>query len=223
MSFFDLFIGTDDMNPANYTFVPTPGFSAFLIPNDGGQASVLYTDGIKTPHGVAPPLAQQASAAGIVWWTGAAAVPAGGTITFAFDHPGPSWNHEWHAFASGMPSGWIISQWHEPIPGPIGAYTYGWVHAPADYSCSCPYQGDFDADGFLTALDLAGMIDILFAGRVDPKDPLCPATRADFDCDGFATALDLGGIIDHLFAGGAGPCDPCLCVPVYPDDCPPWP
>jgi hypothetical protein len=223
MTFFDLYIGTEDMNPANYAFVPTPGFTPVLWPNDGSVASVLYTDGIKTPHGTPPPLAQQASTVGIIWWSGAAAVPAGGTITFAFDHPGPSWNHEWHAFGSGAPSGWIISQWHEPIPGPLGTYTYGWVHAPADYDCNCPYQGDFDNDGFITALDLAKMVDVLFGGGVDPKDPLCPATRGDFDCDGFTTALDLAGIIDHLFASGPGPCDPCQCVPVYPDDCPPWP
>jgi len=76
--------------------------------------------------------------------------------------------------------------------------------------CACPYQSDFDEDGFLTALDLGAMIDILFAGDPDVSDPNCPTTRADFDCDGFSTALDLGGLIDHLFAGEAGPCDPCL-------------
>jgi hypothetical protein len=67
------------------------------------------------------------------------------------------------------------------------------------------------------------MIDILFAGKPDVQDPSCPATRSDFDCDGFATSLDLAALIDHLFASGPGPCDPCRCVPVYPDDCPPWP
>jgi subtilisin family serine protease len=76
-------------------------------------------------------------------------------------------------------------------------------------ACTCPYQGDFDADGFLTALDLSAMIDILFAGAEDVQDEFCPVPRADFDCDGFSTALDLSGLIDHLFAGGPGPCDPC--------------
>lgn len=76
-------------------------------------------------------------------------------------------------------------------------------------SCSCPYQADFDADDFLTALDLGKMIDILFAGQTEPQDPNCPLGRADFDCDGFPTAIDLGKLIDHLFAGQAGPCDPC--------------
>jgi hypothetical protein len=76
-------------------------------------------------------------------------------------------------------------------------------------ACDCPFQSDFDEDSFLTALDLGSMIDILFAGQPDVKDPNCPSPRADFDCDDFSTALDLGGLIDHLFAGAAGPCDPC--------------
>lgn len=92
-------------------------------------------------------------------------------------------------------------------------YTVGqgyWYGAPSGSGgCSCPYQSDFDQDGFLTALDLAGMIDVLFAGQPDVQDPDCPSPRADFDCDGFSTALDLSGLIDHLFAGGGAPCDPC--------------
>lgn len=76
--------------------------------------------------------------------------------------------------------------------------------------CDCPYQADYDADGFLTALDLGNMIDVLFTGKPDIQDPTClSTTREDFDADGFATALDLGKLIDHLFAGQPGPCDPC--------------
>jgi hypothetical protein len=75
--------------------------------------------------------------------------------------------------------------------------------------CQCPYQSDFDADGFITPLDLAAEIDALFTGGADPQDPLCPTTRGDFDAEGFNTALDLAGLIDHLFASGPGPCDPC--------------
>jgi len=70
----------------------------------------------------------------------------------------------------------------------------------------CPYQGDIEPDGFITALDLAAMISVLFEGGPDPQDPCCPHTRFDLDCDGFATALDLSRLIDHLFAGGVGPC-----------------
>jgi hypothetical protein len=75
--------------------------------------------------------------------------------------------------------------------------------------CQCPYQSDFDADNFVTPLDLAAIIDILFAGAPDIQDPGCVTTRADFDCDLFSTPLDLSGLIDYLFASGSGPCDPC--------------
>jgi hypothetical protein len=75
--------------------------------------------------------------------------------------------------------------------------------------CTCLFQGDYDADGFLTAIDLGNMIDVLFAGKPDITDPDCPTSRMDFDNDGFATALDLGALIDHLFAGGSGPMNPC--------------
>lgn len=76
-------------------------------------------------------------------------------------------------------------------------------------SCGCPYQGDFEPDGFLTALDLAACIDILFSGAADIRDADCPSPRCDLDCDGYSTALDLAFLIDHLFAGGSEPCDPC--------------
>jgi M6 family metalloprotease-like protein len=75
--------------------------------------------------------------------------------------------------------------------------------------CDCPHQADFDADEFLTAIDLNALIDILFRGDPDTQDLSCPSPRADFDCDGFTTILDLGGLINHLHAGGPGPCDPC--------------
>lgn len=75
--------------------------------------------------------------------------------------------------------------------------------------CACPNQSDFDEDGFNSALDLAALIDILFASNPDLQDASCPSPRGDFDCDGFSTALDLSGLIDYLFAGGAEPCDPC--------------
>ena len=76
-------------------------------------------------------------------------------------------------------------------------------------TCGCPYQCDFDEDGFNTALDLASEIDILFAGWPDLVQPGCPAPQGDFDCDAFTTSLDLSKLIDYLFAGGTGPCDPC--------------
>ena len=75
--------------------------------------------------------------------------------------------------------------------------------------CACPFQCDFDGDGFLTALDLGLLIDILFAGAPDITDGSCPHPRGDFDCDSFTTTLDLSGLIDYLFAGGGAPCNPC--------------
>jgi len=77
-------------------------------------------------------------------------------------------------------------------------------------ACACPFQADFDEDGFSTALDLGSLIDVIFAGAPDILDRACPKTRADFDCDGFATALDLSGLVDYLFQSGNAPCDPCL-------------
>jgi hypothetical protein len=75
--------------------------------------------------------------------------------------------------------------------------------------CGCPNQGDDEPDGFITALDLAACIDILFAGAEDVQDEHCPTPRFDLDADGFTTALDLSRMIDHLFADGPGPADPC--------------
>jgi hypothetical protein len=76
-------------------------------------------------------------------------------------------------------------------------------------ACDCPFQGDADLDGFATALDLGAIVDILFAGRTDVREPLCLSPRFDFDCDGFTTSLDLSRMIDFLFAGGSPACDPC--------------
>lgn len=82
-----------------------------------------------------------------------------------------------------------------------------------DECCVCEHQCDYDLDGFITALDMGYMIDVLFAGLPDPQDPKCPTTYSDFDYDGFPTTLDLGGLMDHLFYGGTAPCDPCLGIP----------
>lgn len=76
--------------------------------------------------------------------------------------------------------------------------------------CYCPYRGDYDADGFVTPLDLANIIDYLFVYGPILYDPTCPTDRIDVDCDGFDTALDLAFVVDYLFAGGAPPCDPCV-------------
>jgi hypothetical protein len=75
--------------------------------------------------------------------------------------------------------------------------------------CDCQYQGDYDADGFITPTDLSAMIDILYAGSPDVQDAGCPRSRTDLNCDGFPMSLDLAIMVDHLYADGPGPCDPC--------------
>jgi hypothetical protein len=65
--------------------------------------------------------------------------------------------------------------------------------------------GDLDDDGFITALDLGALIDVLYAGA---SVPVPPDARADLNCDGFPDALDLAIIIDHLFAGEPAPTCP---------------
>ena len=69
-----------------------------------------------------------------------------------------------------------------------------------------PYiVGDLDGDGFITALDLSALIDVIFAGG---EVPVPPDARADLNCDGFPDALDLAVMIDHLYAGQPAPACP---------------
>jgi hypothetical protein len=83
------------------------------------------------------------------------------------------------------------------------------VSDPSICNCSCPFQGDYDEDTFITALDLGSLIDVLFAGDPEIHDPACNTSRGDLDCDCFVTALDLSLMIDYLFAGDQRPCEPC--------------
>jgi hypothetical protein len=75
--------------------------------------------------------------------------------------------------------------------------------------CECPFQCDYDEDGFLTNIDLAALIDVLFRGEPTIQDPGCPVVRGDFNNDTFPDNIDLSGLIDHLFVNGDPPCDPC--------------
>ena len=122
----NLFVATGDPNPANYTFIPTGGFTASIVPNDGTLTNILYMTRTKTPHGVVP-TASEDPAAAIIRWSGSAVISPGGTIVFRFDHPNASHDAEWHCNSSG---GWTISQYSSPIAGPMGVYTDGYVHAP---------------------------------------------------------------------------------------------
>jgi hypothetical protein len=74
---------------------------------------------------------------------------------------------------------------------------------PVDFYLALPYiLGDLNGDGFIDPLDLAALIDMLFAGA---EVPVPPPERADLNCDGFPDPLDLAILIDHLFAGAPAP------------------
>ncbi len=124
----EFFVGTGDPSAASYTFVPTAGFNVSVIPNDGfPPCNVTYTSGVKTAHGVVPPPIGSLASAAVIYWAGSTVVPSMGTVTFAFYHPGESNDHEWFANSS---AGWTISQSDQPMAGPLGVYTIGYVHAP---------------------------------------------------------------------------------------------
>ena len=88
--------------------------------------------------------------------------------------------------------------------------------------CDCPAEGDVsDNDGIINAIDLNGLIDVIFySAPAPPVDPQCPhINRGDLNCDGIVDALDLNWMIDYIFFSGPNPCNPCDCV-LYPTDCP---
>lgn len=93
------------------------------------------------------------------------------------------------------------------------------VGAGGAIPCDCPFQGDINEDHTPDALDLNDIIDVLFFGGTNIKDPSCPTFRADLNNDGVPDALDLNFIIDQLFFGGPVPCDPCN--PQGPPNCAP--
>lgn len=95
------------------------------------------------------------------------------------------------------------------VPPPGGSEVFINSFVP----CNCSHQADLDGDGFVTAIDLVYLIDVLFSGLEDIQDAYCPSTRSDFDCDGFATVLDLSQLIDYMFANGPPPCQPCDLIP----------
>jgi hypothetical protein len=173
-----------------------------------GYNLITYSDGAKHPLGsspegvmfgrqriVSPPLASGADVTGsMVLTLDMTGVAGSFEIDTACTTPN---NHLWFIEDG---TGNVI----------VPTFTKGIIYINPGSDCSCPFQSDFDDDGFLTALDLGAMIDILYDGAPDVQDACCPVPRADFDCDGFSTALDLSGLIDHLFAGGDGPCDPCM-------------
>jgi hypothetical protein len=59
------------------------------------------------------------------------------------------------------------------------------------------HPGDLDEDGFVTALDLGRLVDMLFSGADLPARP----ASADVNSDCTYDALDLALLVDSLFAG----------------------
>jgi hypothetical protein len=127
----EFILGTHDSNGANYTYMPTPGFTASVVPN-GVPSSVTYTTTVETAHGVVPPQFDHEPSAANVWWVGSSVIPHQGTITFGFDHPNIPWDHEWFAVGSGATE-FTVGMVDSPIAGPTGVFTDGWVHAPSPY------------------------------------------------------------------------------------------
>ena len=128
------YIGTHDLSPADYTNWTAPaGFSPTALVTTWASVpdhSVMYTTQTKTPHGVIPPT-QSVASAGVISWSGSAVVPAGGTVTFGFDNPYMSWDAEWlceHPISGNASVGFS----DQPIAGPSGVFTRGWVHSPGD-------------------------------------------------------------------------------------------
>jgi uncharacterized delta-60 repeat protein len=121
--------------------------------------------------------------------------------------PGGSSNYLTAMRLDGLGDVYVTGQSGEDGSGT--GYDFATIRYAVRLTCDCPHQGDSEPDGFITSLDLAAVIDALFAGSDNPQDPDCQTFRYDADCDGATTSLDLAAVIDYLYAAGAGPCDPC--------------
>jgi hypothetical protein len=126
------YVGTMDLNPANYTnWVAPPGFTVGVVAPWialPGTLSVMYTTQTKTPHG-AMPAGQSLAAPGAVVWFGSAVMNPGQPLTFGFDNPHTSWDMEWLAEHPGG-GNVTVATLLQPIAGPLGVFTRGYVHAP---------------------------------------------------------------------------------------------
>lgn len=111
--------------------------------------------------------------------------------------------------ASGVISGTPV----EPASGnlTVGLWDNGMVHyrekqVGMEFAAAGYRPGDLNGDQFADALDLAVLIDYLFAGAPPPAE----LNSADMNGDCQADALDLGYLVDYLFAGGALPQPGCV-------------
>lgn len=129
LSFFA--VGTDDLNALNYSGWVTPNpaiWATGVVVGDG-----RWTTGVKTPHGIIPPFPLPGVTSGSVWFwdtTGVGVTLApNATTTFGFNNPNPSEDVDW---AAEHPRGtlWGHGFPAQPIAGPLGVFTQGFVHAP---------------------------------------------------------------------------------------------
>ena len=124
------YVGTMDLNPANYTaWVSPPGFVPSVVA-PGPPFSVMFTDQTKTPHGAFMPNTPVAAPGVVVWQFGSLILNPTQQVTFGFNHPSASWDMEWFAEHPAPPN---TSQGFVPPPiaGPIGVFTQGYVHGPS--------------------------------------------------------------------------------------------
>jgi hypothetical protein len=83
-----------------------------------------------------------------------------------------------------------------------------------------------DQNGTFDPLDVSYIVNYVYLSLdARPVLPLCPAENGDWDCSGGSPdPVDVAYYVAFVYKqSGVGPCDPCACVPVFPDDCPPYP
>lgn len=85
----------------------------------------------------------------------------------------------------------------------------GFWYGSSTQGCSCPSQGDINADHLLDIFDVILTIGIAFSGEPDLKDSGCPITRGDVNNNRAMDVFDVLYLIDAVFSGGPYPIDPC--------------
>ena len=177
-------VGTNDLDPANYTRVLIPPGWSFSIE----ETPMSHAHGVQTPHGeVSPGPCWCLTAGSVRWWTDDPAY-AIEFFVFGYDHP---WTAE--------DVGWILSTRREGSPpetydfqpfwdAPVGT-GMGPVHGPYE-PVECP---DDDGDGY-TASWCGGTDCDDIDPRVNPGvnergHPLCE-DGIDNDCDGLIDCDD---------------------------------
>lgn len=120
------FVGTDDMNPANYTNILMPNGWTWALQAGG----IWENPGLYTPHGqIAPP--PTATTLGVVhFWSvvPGTAIANGAAASFGFDNSHSPQNVDWFTTPQGdhLPG----ANWLVPVAGGLGVFTTGPVHGP---------------------------------------------------------------------------------------------